>query len=300
MNGIIVIDKPAGYTSFDVVAVMRKICATKKIGHAGTLDPMATGVLPILVGNATKAQELFPDTDKTYLAAFRFGLTTDTQDITGKILSETRPCVKKREVIAALSQFRGKIMQVPPMYSALKKNGKKLYELARQGVEVQRDAREITIFTLELQSFDEESFEGELLVTCSKGTYIRKLCADLGELLGCGAVLTQLRRTKACGFSIEQSISLQRAKELAQTGELSGHIAPVQAAFSLYPEINISPAQAKRFKNGGSLSLDRLADLKSPKDGEHLRIFAPDRTFLGLGVVSLSRGEVRFLKLFCQ
>ena len=191
MDGILVIDKPKSYTSFDVVAVMRKLCGEKKIGHTGTLDPMATGVLPILVGKATRCAPFLDDTDKEYEAEFQLGLSTDTQDITGKVVSETPHRVTKADIEAVLPQFRGEIQQLPPMYSAVQIDGKRLYSLARQGIEVERETRPVTIYQCDLLSFDEETQKGTLRIMCSKGTYVRTLCSDIGvAYLGCWVWLT--------------------------------------------------------------------------------------------------------------
>ena len=192
MNGIIVINKPSGFTSFDVVAVMRGIAKTRKAGHTGTLDPMATGVLPILLGNATKAQSLIPDSSKEYIADFRLGITTDTLDITGKIIEEKKSEISEREISDVLPEFTGNIFQIPPMYSAVQKDGKRLYELARQGIEVEREKRKVTIYKLELLEYDEKAQTGRLLTGCSGGTYIRTLIDDIGKRLGCGGVMTAL------------------------------------------------------------------------------------------------------------
>ena len=223
MNGIIVIDKGNGYTSFDVVAKMRRICGEKKIGHTGTLDPMATGVLPILIGNATKAQSLLPESDKEYEATFSFGITTDTLDITGKIISQTESNVKLEDLEAVLPQFRGNIMQLPPMYSAVSKDGVRLYELARKGLITEREARPVTVYKLDLLNFDEQLQSAKIIVKCSKGTYIRSICDDIGQTLGCGAVMTSLRRVTACGYTLDDAITLEKAKELSENGRGSSH-----------------------------------------------------------------------------
>ena len=208
MNGVIVIDKPADFTSFDVIAVVRRLTGQRKTGHTGTLDPNATGVLPVLLGAATKAQDRIPNHDKSYLAQFRLGLTTDTLDIWGEVKTETPCCVTEDDVRSLLPRFSGEIMQVPPMYSALKKDGQRLYDLARKGVEVEREARPVTVYRLELVSFNSETQTGELAVSCSKGTYVRTLIDDIGQALGVGAVMTALRRTEACGFTLSDCVTL--------------------------------------------------------------------------------------------
>ena len=227
-NGILVIDKPADWTSHDVVAKLRGILHEKRIGHAGTLDPMATGVLPIFVGRATRAVEFAADREKEYIAGLRLGTVTDTQDITGSILSTAPVTVTREDVEQVLSRFRGESQQVPPMYSAIKKNGKKLYELARRGEEVERQPRPITLYELELleQVSDTEYL---LRVLCSKGTYVRTLCHDIGQALGCGGTMFSLRRTKAAGFDLSQAVTLE---QVAAMPEPAARLLPVDAYFS--------------------------------------------------------------------
>ncbi len=293
-NGVLVLDKPAGFTSFDVVAVTRGLAHTRKIGHTGTLDPMATGVLPLLLGCATRAEALLPDTDKTYEAGFRLGVETDTQDSTGTVLRDCRAAVPPADLYAVCERFRGEILQVPPMYSAVKQGGKKLYELARQGVEVDRAPRPVTIRQLKVTSFCPETGEGTLLVACSKGTYIRTLCHDIGRALGCGGVMTALRRTMAAGFTLADAITLDEARELAAQERLQTRLLPVERLFAQYPQITVTPGQAVRFQNGGALSLDRLA--AAPRGV--CRVLSPEGGFLGLGNPDPARGELRVLRLF--
>lgn len=298
VNGILLMDKPADFTSFDVCAVVRGMLRTKKVGHSGTLDPMATGVLPILVGSATRALDLIPSHDKTYAAGFRLGVRTDTLDITGKILAETEPSVGREALLAALEAFKGDIMQVPPMYSAVSVGGKKLYDLAREGREVVREARSVTVYSLTLDSYDEMTASGNLTVSCSKGTYIRTLIDDMGQALGCGAVLTSLRRTEASGFRIDDCMTLAQAQAYKDEGTLAERLLPVESLFTDYPALYIAPTQAVRFNNGAGLALDRLLPpvVGGVKQAEGLvsdvyapdslyRVYSrPDNTFLGLGV----------------
>ncbi len=293
-NGVLVLDKPQGYTSFDVVAILRGLTKTRKTGHTGTLDPMATGVLPLLFGCATRAEALLPDTDKTYEASFRLGVETDTQDSTGTVLC-TRPVSADRDSLErACASFRGEIMQTPPMYSALKRGGQKLVDLARQGVVVEREARPVTIRRLELLRYDPQAGEGALLVECSKGTYIRTLCADIGAFLGCGGVMTALRRTVAAGFSLADAIPLEEARRLAGTGALEDRLLPVERLFACYPTLNVTQGQAVRFQNGGALAFDRL-----PRRPEGVcRVHAPNGDFLGLGRPEPERQELAVLRLF--
>lgn len=295
MNGIIVINKPKNYTSFDVVAVMRKLFSQKKVGHAGTLDPMATGVLPILLGSATKAQDMFPNSDKEYISDFKLGITTDTLDITGKILTTSDIKIEKRQVEEELNHFRGAIKQVPPMYSALKKNGKKLYEFARKGIEVKREGRDIFIKELELIDFDEVEKSGSIRVLCSKGTYIRSLCDDLGRRLGCGAIMTDLKRTMACGFRIDDSVSIDKLKSVSES-EIEKYVVGVESIFN-YPSVNISESQSKRFKNGGSLDLFRTSLKDNCEDNGKFCVYYKEK-FLGLGIISKKEQELKIYKLF--
>ncbi|OCN01218.1 tRNA pseudouridine(55) synthase TruB [Clostridium sp. W14A] len=297
MNGILILDKPAGFTSFDAVAVMRGLTHEKKIGHTGTLDPMATGVLPLLLGCATRANALLPDTDKEYEAGFRLGIATDTQDTTGKTTAESDRGASREAVEAALGAFRGEILQVPPMVSAISVGGKRLYDLARQGIEVEREPRPVTIRELELLSYDEPSRSGTLRIACSKGTYIRTLCADLGEALHTYGVMSSLRRTRASGFTLADSVTLDRAKELAAGGRLAERLLPVESLFSGMPAVSVSPAQAARFQNGGALDLERTALRRAlPAEDAVFRVQGPDGAFLGLG--RASAGQLRVLRLF--
>lgn len=300
MNGILLIDKPQEHTSFDVVAIVRGCVRERKAGHTGTLDPMATGVLPILLGSATKAQSLLPDTDKEYEADFRLGLTTDTLDITGNVLSRSDKGATRKQIENLLPQFRGDIMQLPPMYSAVSKDGVRLYELARKGIETEREARPVHVGMLTLTGFDEENRRGTFKISCSKGTYIRSICSDIGDLLGCGCVMTGLRRTRACGFDISEATPLSEIRRLADNDRdaLLALIRPVESIFSEYREVQISEKQAFRFKNGGSLSIDRIKCPHDLNNGEMFRIKERSGIFLGLACADLTTGELKFRKLF--
>lgn len=301
LSGLIVIDKPKGYTSFDVVAVMRKITKQKKMGHTGTLDPLATGVLPMLLGSATKAQDLIPNSDKEYVADFVLGIKTDTQDISGTVVEKKRVSVDLKELKRAINSFQGNINQVPPMYSALKKDGKRLYDLARSGITVEREARKINIYNIELLSFEEENVKATMKVSCSKGTYIRTLCNDIGEKLGCGATLTELRRTKACGFNLDNSISLTEVEKLAFEDQLDKKIIGVDKLFEAYERVNISYEQSQIFNNGGRLLLERTnlnTKLDFLSDGQFIRVYSNDNIFLGLAFVCLKEKSLRVKKRF--
>lgn len=298
MTGVLILDKPAEFTSFDAVAVCRRLCHERKIGHTGTLDPMATGVLPLLLGKATRAASLLEDTDKEYEAGFRLGVSTDTEDSTGKVLATSDTPVSKEALEALLPRFRGEIMQVPPMYSAVSKDGKRLYELARKGIEVEREARPITIYRLELTGYDETTREGTLRVSCSKGTYIRTLIADLAKAAGSLGVMTALRRTHACGFTLADAVTLDEARALSEAGTLEEKLRPVESLFVHLPEVAVSAAQAVRFQNGGQLDLSRIARFRreKPEEGQAFRVKGEDGAFLGLG--KIEKQQMAILKLF--
>lgn len=294
MNGIIIVDKQAGITSFDVVARLRKITGERKIGHAGTLDPMATGVLPVFLGSATKAVGLLPCQDKRYEAAFRLGTTTDTGDITGRLLSSSPVNVGADEVLLAAEGFSGVILQVPPMYSAIKQNGKRLYELARRGIEVERQPREINVYEMKLKAYDAKSCEYTIEVFCSKGTYIRTLITDIGEKLGCGAVMTALRRTFASGFAIGGALTIETIAAAAAQGRLQNCVMDTETPFLPLCEVQVTSKQAVRFKNGGPLSLDRL-------DAQPLGALCRVKCgggLIGLGMVDEDSRELRIKCLF--
>lgn len=312
MTGIIVLQKPKDITSFLAVAKTRRLCQEKKAGHAGTLDPMATGVLPILFGGATRFLEFVPTSPKRYRAVLRLGLTTDTLDITGQILSEQPVSVSKEDLQEALEHFRGEIFQVPPMYSAIKKDGVRMYDLARQGIEVEREARPVTIFELNLLSEEELGHalgeqEYALDVLCSSGTYIRTLIDDLGRQLGCGAVMTELTRTAVGPFTMEHAVTLEELEAAAEAGTVEDYLLSVEDALKDYPKAIVSEAQAKRFRNGGELDLDRIPSLRSEKreegglkDGSYYVLFGPEQEFLGLGEVHLERNQMTVKRVFMR
>ena len=282
MTGIIILDKPKDITSFGAVARVRRICSEKKCGHTGTLDPMATGVLTIMLGGATRFCELLPSHNKAYIASFRLGTVTDTLDITGKILETREFNINSSQVKEKLTDFVGEISQLPPMYSAVSVDGKRLYDLARQGIEVERKSRQVMVFSIDMLCENEEKGEYTISVECSSGTYIRTLISDLGEKLGCGAVMTDLRRTKANGFGIENAVTLEQLSAAAENGTLDEIIIPVDKALEEYPVIKVSAAQAKRFSNGGELDLQRL---KYPRMLGYFRIYDPENRFIGLGEI---------------
>lgn len=290
MTGFIIFDKPENITSFIAAKIIRRITNEKKTGHTGTLDPMATGVLPVAVGNATRFIELIPSHDKGYRATFRLGETTDTLDITGTTLSTSDNIPDEKDVIAVFDRFRGEIEQMPPMYSAIQIDGKRLYDLARQGIEIEREKRKVTIYNLEYISHKDNEYTID--VKCSKGTYIRSLIDDIGKALGCGAVMTSLRRTLSNGFSVEDS---HTEDELKNAHDPSVFLIPVDKVLEAYPSIKVSEAQAKRFKNGGELDISRL----HKKLTESLyRVYSPDSRFLGLGEYTLNDTALRVKRVY--
>ena len=250
MNGIVIVDKPQEWTSQDVTARLRRVFNTRRIGHGGTLDPMATGVLPVFVGRATRGVEFFEHAEKTYEAVLQLGLTTDTEDTSGTVLEEKEVHISETDFLGILPQFRGKIMQVPPMYSALKINGQKLVDLARKGKTVERQPREIEIFELECLEFTGTT--ARLRVRCSKGTYIRTLCKDIGEALGCGGCMAALRRVQAGEYTIAEAIPLM---ELLEAQNPEKYLRAVDTMFRNYPEVRLTPNQEKRCRNGATFSV---------------------------------------------
>ena len=279
-DGILLIDKPEGFTSFDVIAKLRGMSRIKRIGHTGTLDPMATGVLPCLFGTAARLCDIMPIDDKIYRAKVQFGIATDTQDITGTVLSKSDLKVTLDMLNKVLPRFRGEIEQKPPMYSAVQVNGKRLYDLAREGIEVDRPSRKITVFSLELLDFDGEANTAEFEVKCSKGTYIRTIFHDIGEVLGCGAALTALRRISANGYTADQCITMDDAQRFTDDGTLLSHLLPVHTAFAHLPKLEVGEWQGRMLSNGVPLSLKKLGKL----DPVSYTIWY-NGNFLGVGTV---------------
>ncbi len=294
--GVICVNKPQGFTSFDVIAKLRGILKIKRLGHAGTLDPMATGVLPVFVGRATKACDILPDHDKLYRAGFRLGETTDTQDSTGTVTQRRDPsCVTRDGLEAAIENFRGEIMQIPPMYSAVSVGGKRLYDLARQGIEVEREARAVTIYRLELTEFDEKEKCGVITVSCSKGTYIRTLINDIGEALGCGGIMTSLVRTAACGFELDACVTIEDLQREAE-GERNfrQHLKPVEEVFSQLPRLMLHGAQERMYRNGIKLDLNKI---KTDVTAERISVYG-ENGFIGTAVPDRENGVLRVDKTF--
>lgn len=292
MTGIICIDKPQGMTSFAVCSRLRKIFGEKKVGHAGTLDPLATGVLPVMIGGATKFLSHLPEHDKGYLAEFELGKTTDTLDITGNLTGEFPVNCSDEQVRYAIESFKGKIMQVPPMYSAVSVGGKRLYELARSGVEVERQSREVEIKKLDMMPKNGDYYVIDVL--CSKGTYIRSLIDDIGKKLGTGAVMTSLCRTQACGFSLADCNDLESLFAAKEAGEnMQKYLLPVENVFLQFEKLTVSQAQSIRFKNGGALDAERIKSQIA--ESSVYRVCSPNGEFLGLGMEENSQLKVKRL-----
>lgn len=300
MNGIIIVNKEQGFTSHDVVAKLRGILHFKKIGHTGTLDPDATGVLPVCVGKATKVCDLLTDRDKTYVAEVRLGVTTDTLDLTGEILSTAPVGVSEGQLREALGEFTGVIQQIPPMYSAVKVNGKRLYELARQGREVERRARKVVIHRLDLRETALERGEFTIEATCSKGTYIRSLCDDIGKRLGCGAAMKSLVRTGVGGFELKDALTLAEIEQRAAASPAGGEelLLPVDSVFQEYGACYVSAPGLKYLRNGNMVSA-RLCQYDSPAaDGELVRMYDMDGSFYALYRYRKDTGMYQAVKMF--
>ena len=285
MNGIVIVDKPQGWTSQDVTSRLRRVFNTRRIGHGGTLDPMATGVLPVFVGRATRGVEFFEHAEKTYETVLRLGMTTDTEDITGAVLSEATVSLSEADILGVLPQFRGDIWQVPPMYSALKVNGQKLYDLARKGKEVERQPRPITIHELTLLGMCEEGVR--LRVRCSKGTYIRTLCKDIGQALGCGGCMAQLRRVSAGEYTIKEAVPLQT---LLETESPEQYLRNVDTMFREHSAVTLTEKQELRCRNGNSFSVNL-------PDGTY-RAYSQTGEFLMLA--SVTSGVMSTIKSFWE
>ena len=295
LAGILPVNKPQGWTSFDVVAKLRGVLRIKRLGHAGTLDPMATGVLPVFVGKATKACDILPDTQKAYTAGFRLGVTTDTLDITGDVLEEKAASVTREQLESAKVQFVGEITQLPPMYSAVKVDGKRLYQLAREGKTVERTPRKCTVHSIEILSFDEKTQQGEMAVCCEKGTYIRTIIDDIGQALGTGAVMTSLVRTYSGGFDISECLTIEQIAEKVSQGELAQLIMPTEKAFALYDVIRLNDRLTTLYKNGVKLR-DGQVIAADTGEGRTYRVFGGDGAFLGLA--AFENGLLRSVKNF--
>lgn len=269
-NGLLLLNKPEGITSHTAVRIVRRLVGADKAGHTGTLDPMATGVLPILIGRAVKASEFLTEADKHYVAVMRLGMTTDTEDITGRILSKSNEIPSSDRVFRAVRSFVGDIEQTPPMYSAVRVGGRRLMELAREGRVIDRPSRRITVYSIEPIALSEREYS--LDVVCSKGTYIRTLCADIGRALGCGAVMSALCRTETCGYTLAEAHTPSELEKMSES-ELDGAILTVSEIFSRYPAYSPEPFFVHLTKNGLSVELRKLAGLPLKGEGDRLRLF---------------------------
>lgn len=297
MNGILCMNKPQDFTSFDVIGKLRGILHMKRLGHTGTLDPMATGVLPILVGTATKACDILPNQDKTYQATVVFGKATDTLDIWGKSLQDyPEQHVTEAALRAVLPEFLGDITQLPPMYSAVSVNGKRLYELARKGETVERPTRTVHIDAITLDAFDETQQTATLTVSCGKGTYIRTLLSDMGQRLGGDAVMTALTRTAACGYPLQDCLTFEQVAAAMADGTLEEHLLPTDSLFSSYPKLRLNAAQERMFCNGVKLDLKRLRNLQPDQD--IYTVYGATGTFLGTALADRTQQELRIGKRF--
>lgn len=286
--GVLLVNKPEGFTSFDVIAVLRGILHERRLGHTGTLDPMATGVLPVLIGSATKAADIIPENEKSYVADFKLGLSTDTLDITGSVTDRSDKVLSLCELEGVLHRFKGVISQLPPMYSAVQVGGKRLYDLARQGIEVERKPRQVEIFDISLISFDENTQEGRLSVSCSKGTYIRSLIDDIAKAAGGLGIMTSLIRTSSQGFMLKDCLTLDEIKACT---DMESKIIAADSLFTCYDRIDLSEKQARMYKNGVRLDPQRV------KGGENDGIY---RVYSGefLGLCRIENGEMIVYKNF--
>ena len=296
INGIINVHKEEGFTSHDVVAKLRGICGQKKIGHTGTLDPMATGVLPVCLGSGTKVCDMLTDKDKEYVAELLLGCTTDTQDVTGEVLSQCEVAVSEEEVRKAVMSFVGDYEQVPPMYSALKVNGKKLYELAREGKEVERKARPVRI--LEIEILDMQLPVVKMRVACSKGTYIRTLCADIGEKLGCGGTMKSLVRSKVSEFILDEALTLGQLQKLKDEGRLLEAVMPVDGCFAECPALHVKEQWRKLLENGNSFFANQTLENKTFPAGQWVRIYREEGSFAGIYAYDAGKKWYSPIKMF--
>lgn len=295
VSGILIMNKPRDFTSFDVIAKLRGILKIRRLGHTGTLDPMAEGVLPVLVGSATKACDILPNETKTYRAGFCLGVVTDTQDITGAVLSTARAQVTQEMLEAILPRFVGEIQQVPPMYSAVQINGKRLYDLAREGKTVARPTRTVTVYDITLVRYDAAAGEGVVEITCGKGTYVRTILHDMGAAAGCGACMTSLTRTMASGFALADALRFVDVEQVMAEGRLAEVLQPTQSLFATLPKLILSEGQARMYRNGVKLSLDRL---RGVTDEERYAVYDTAGAFIGLAFANHEEQLLRVCKNF--
>jgi len=298
MHGIVIIHKEKGFTSHDVVAKLRGIFGQKRIGHTGTLDPEATGVLPVCLGSGTKLCDMLTEKDKEYVAELLLGVETDTQDMTGTVLARHPVEVSREQAREAVLSFRGGYSQVPPMYSALKVNGKKLYELAREGREVERQAREAWIGEIEILRMQLPVVR--FRVVCGKGTYIRTLCADIGQKLGCGGAMESLARTRVGKFSLKEAFTLGQLQELKEQGRLSEAVMPVESVFESCPVLHVRRDLERLLNNGNPLTVEQTAEKERYAPGRWVRVCLPDNRFAGIYAYDESKGRYQPVKMFLE
>lgn len=298
-DGVLLINKPMGFTSFDVIAKLRGILKERKLGHGGTLDPNVTGVLPVFIGRATKAIDLISRQEKRYTACFKLGIKTDTQDIWGDVLEETAPERDIEKIREAVLSFKGESMQLPPMYSAIRVNGVRLYDLAREGKEIERDARKINVYDIIFEGKTENEDEYKFSVLCSKGTYVRTICADIGEKLCCGAVMTSLVRTESMGFKIENCYTLEEVQKAADEGRAAELVRPIEDLFSDLVPIFLNEKNTHLYKNGVGLDPKRVEGVVcGTEDLQRYCVYGADRKFIGIGQIDPNKNQFKSLKMF--
>lgn len=294
MTGILPVKKPAGFTSFDVIGKLRGVVKTRKIGHSGTLDPMATGVLPLFFGGATKCCDFLPNEDKRYVADIKFGIVTDTQDTTGRVLKESESRVTEGEFAEVMSGFIGKQMQTPPMFSAVKINGRPLYDLAREGKVVERAQKEIEVYDIKLLEFDEHAQTARIEVFCGKGTFIRTLINDMGEKLGCGASMSALERTMAAGFELSECFTISEIEEMMEKGNFEEHLIPIERLYENLPKIVLGDFDKRLYRSGVPLELQKRGWGGIPGN---IAVFDEDGMLLGISFMDEEANELKLRKM---
>lgn len=294
MTGILPVKKPAGFTSFDVIGKLRGVVKTRKIGHSGTLDPMATGVLPLFFGGATKCCDFLPNEDKRYVADIKFGIVTDTQDTTGRVLKESESRVTEGEFAEVMSGFIGKQMQTPPMFSAVKINGRPLYDLAREGKVVERAQKEIEVYDIKLLEFDEHAQTARIEVSCGKGTFIRTLINDMGEKLGCGASMSALERTMAAGFELSECFTISEIEEMMEKGNFEEHLIPIERLYENLPKIVLGDFDKRLYRSGVPLELQKRGWGGIPGN---IAVFDEGGMLLGISFMDEEANELKLRKM---
>ena len=294
MTGILPVKKPAGFTSFDVIGKLRGVVKTRKIGHSGTLDPMATGVLPLFFGGATKCCDFLPNEDKRYVADIKFGIVTDTQDTTGRVLKENKSRVTEGEFAEVMSGFIGKQMQTPPMFSAVKINGRPLYDLAREGKVVERAQKEIEVYDIKLLEFDEHAQTARIEVSCGKGTFIRTLINDMGEKLGCGASMSALERTMAAGFELSECFTISEIEEMMEKGNFEEHLIPIERLYENLPKIVLGDFDKRLYRSGVPLELQKRGWGGIPGN---IAVFDEGGMLLGISFMDEEANELKLRKM---